>query len=471
MSEQILESAPKPQPLKNSYDAALERLEAAYAEPAAKVEEPAFTVVDKRNAASQQWSHEKSGVSAENAASGRGEQSHHDYHAERPSGPIDRDSSSKPYEAQPSTPERPAYETMDTDQLIFAYAKAEIAGDTQVSDEIRNVYTTAMEEAYTKPGSPISYEEHMASLSRFDQLADAAIAYEKIKNGIDVNVEAEPKTEQLEEVEITEADRTAFLNGEMVFPQAKFVDNEGSVSFDVLLDDGTVKRIKAEELTFEAEENASDSTSEEASTETEAVEGKEKLSFSERVKATWEKGKRGIKNAFSGAYWGTKWTMIGDRIVNRGTEGMTEEEADKKREKNRRDNMLGLAAVGLVLGTAAVTAGITHLIDSANSVDPSTLPHGGHDYAGHVAGHAHHVAEAAAPAPTPEAPDPRLDVHPGEGGYELFGDVGLDTSKWNQHAQELLNRWPQNFYVRDEGGIGLYDKPLPIDAQTFIKGL
>lgn len=85
-------------------------------------------------------------------------------------------------EAAPANPERPSYETMDTDNLMLAYAKAEMIGDKFVTDDIRSVYMTAIEEAYTKPGSLISYEEHMEAVARFDRMADAAIEYEKAKD-------------------------------------------------------------------------------------------------------------------------------------------------------------------------------------------------------------------------------------------------------------------------------------------------
>lgn len=426
---------------------------------------------------------------------------HHDFHKERPAGPIVRDARNRPQyvtggfarnedydkqrgvndprsadkhydevnglsEVQSATPERPSYETMDTDQLIFAYAKAEMIGDKYVTDEIRDVYTTAMEEAYTKPGSPITYEEHQEALARFDRLTNAAIQYEKAKDPeqatrIDAvlgHTKSEsPESEGLESQELTDDDKRALLNGEMVFPEGKFVDSEGNVFFDVMLPDGSVERMEKGQLTFEADE-----------VEAAEAEAEKKKSFSERLKGTWEKSKRGIKNAFSNAWWGAgaRWTTFVDKVVvsRHVTEGMTDEEANKQREKNRRNNMLGLAAAGLVLGTAAVTAGVTHMVDSLSDVDPSTLPPVS---GGDIPSHVHHAVEAIAPAP-----NPNFNIQSGEGGYELFGNLNIDASKWNDNAQTLLDRFPQDFYRMPGGGIGIaHQGLLSPDAQTFINGL
>jgi len=81
-------------------------------------------------------------------------------------------------EAQPETSERPSYATMDTDQLVFTAAKAEMIGDTSVADEIRET----IEEEYTRPDGKMSYDDYQSAIERFDHLLELATEYEKAKD-------------------------------------------------------------------------------------------------------------------------------------------------------------------------------------------------------------------------------------------------------------------------------------------------
>jgi hypothetical protein len=542
MSEKAPEG-PKPGPglhKVESQDETIARLEAELAKPAVVAEqpsaEPAFTFVDKRNAASQAWSKEMkdedaqakldaqlNAVEATNVAETpfveevvsvpapavteaavapattaevttveasdvptveevatptRGKLTHHDYHTQRPAdgsvyrtnknfqraaggtepvgiakngreeydkqiGVNDPNRANKHYdevnglnEAQPATPERPSYETMDTDQLIFAYAKAEMIGDKHVTDDIRNVYTTAMEEAYTKPGSPITYEEHQEALDRFDRLTDAAIEYEKAK------------------------------------------DPEHSA-----LVDAAVERANKEP------------------------------SIGDKLKKWWGKNKESIKNVFKPTYWAERWTnaiapKIGEtasKILNLGINEETDsdEEKDRKRKRNRVIFIAGgasvaVAAIATSYGVGfAVGSGGHHAAEAANAGIGSG--HGGaggntlsaHDQAVANALTPHRapaiseqldqhrqmadIAQNAANAPAIEAPnvnDPGFNISNGEGGLELFSSLNIDPSKWAAHANDLVTKFPQDFYNMPGGGVGIsHQGQLSLEARNAIEAL
>jgi hypothetical protein len=410
----------------------------------------------------------------------RGELSHHDYHVQRPAdgsiyrtsktiqrasggsepagrlknddsvvdeydrqnGVDDPSRAQKHYdevmgtnEAAPETPERPSYETMDIYQLALASAKAEMVGDKFVTDDIRNVYTTAMEEAYTKPGSTISYEEHEEALARFDRLADAAIEHEKARD---------PEHHALV--------------------------------------DAAVERANKEP------------------------------SIGDKLKGLWKKGVESTKKLFRPEFWGERFTAATNKLHEASTwalnlgvnETDSDEEADKKRKRNRVLFIAGGAALA-VAAVAGASYGIGFAVGSSGEHHAATeaLTNGGTG-GGHgaaagdvLSAHDQAVADALTPKHGTDAlnnlsppnavdsqgtaahsaaeafsiHDPGFNVTHGEGGFQLFNKLHIDLSKWDANKATLLNKFPDNFYSMDGGQVGIEDVPLSDAAKEFINTL
>lgn len=451
-----------------------------------KPEASPFNFVDKRNAASKEWSkdahskvdsqdtksaatvaevapvaHKEAAKTPEVPAPKRGELSHHDYHAQRPSEGVYRVgngykhtsdrrfvtkeqyenqtgireypngddgievSSQKHYdevtglnEAQEATPERPSYESMDTDQLIFAYAKAEMIGDKFVTDDIRNVYTTAMEEAYTKPGSLISYEEHQEALERFDRMTEAAIQYEKAK------------------------------------------DPEHSA-----LVDAAIERANKEP------------------------------SIGDKLKKLWNKGKEKVKLLFRKEYWGERFTNASLKVGEASTWalnlGVNEEDDDQEKDRKRNRNRVLFIAGGAAVAVASIAGayGIGYAIGGGGSHGAATeaLTSGngsGRGVGEALSAHDRAIADSltptrgsdipvASPVPTPEASIPvGYDVPNGEGGEQLFNTIGIDPQKWYANQESFLRNFPDQFYRMPGGDVGIAQPgTLPLEVRNAMEAL
>jgi hypothetical protein len=403
---------------------------------------------------------------AEVAIPKRGEHTHHDYHAQRPAdgsiyragktyqrasggaeptgfvkngqeeyvlqnGAHDSNRAQKHYdevmgtnEVAPATPERPSYETMDTDQLIFAYAKAEMIGDKHVTDDIRDVYTTAMEEAYTKPGSPITLEEHEEALARFDRMADAAIEYEKAKD---------PEHSALVDAAVERANREPsvgeklkkFWNKSKEFAKGFYrpgLFTEMWVRADQKLKDG-----KSWALNYGIKPEDDDNEIE-------------------------RKRKRNRRFIVAGAA------------------------------------ALGVAALGgsFALGFAAGSGG-HHVAEAVNAggggnrlsahdqaIANALTPHGAPAVGGQLDQHRQiaDIAQNAAPAPSVETfsiTDPGFNVRPDEGGQELFRNLHIDPAKWNQVKDDLLSKFgPHDVYDMGNGRVGLEDTTFSDAFKQYI---
>jgi hypothetical protein len=417
----------------------------------------------------------------------RAQQSHHDFHAERPATAVYRvgksykyaagtekggkfatkedyekqngsfannselppDSATKHYdevmglskeEAAPATPERADYEKMDTDQLAFAAAKADLLGDKFVLDQIKDVYATPFEAAYTDPDNPtLSLEDYEAAIAQFDKLVAAATDYERAKDP---------------------------AHYELV--------------------DAAVERANKEP------------------------------SLGEKLKGWWNKNGQPVLDKFRPSYWSERWEnaikpKIGEVVtsaLNIGVdlENDSPEVIEKKQKRNRVIFMAGGAAVAIA-AIAAPAFGIGFAMGGGGHHAAEAL--GGGGSAGHpgasvgntLSAHDQAVAEALSPQhqasgpiseqldqhrqmaeaanaanAAPAAPefsvnDPGFTVSSGEGGYKLFHDLNLPDSVWDTNKTTLLQRFPDNFYSMGNGAVGINDRPLSDAAKEFINTL
>lgn len=65
--------------------------------------------------------------------------------------------------------------------------------------------------------------------------------------------------------------------------------------------------------------------------------------------------------------------------------------------------------------------------------------------------------------------NPNFSVDYGEGGIHFFQDLGLTESNWYEVQQELVEKFPDDFYSMRNGDVGLsHVGPLSTEAQQFI---
>lgn len=325
-------------------------------------------------------------------------------------------------EAAPATPERPSYETMDTDQLVFAYAKAEMIGDKFVTDDIRNVYTTAMEEAYTQPGSTISYEEHEEALARFDRLTDAAIEYEKAKD---------PEHSALVDAAVERANKEPSIGDKL-----KKFWSKGKE---------TVKKLFRPEYWGERFTAAGNKIGE-ASTwalnlgvnhETDSDEEKDRKRNRNRVLFV-AGGAAVAVAAIAGAYG------IGYAVGNAG---------------HHATEAIG---GGSGAGGHGAAAGDTLSAHDQAVADALTPKHGGVEGANQISPNV---------APTPEAIPAGYTVQPNEGGEQLFASLNIDPAKWYANQEHLRSISEGHMYIMDDGNVGLRPGQLPEAVRNAIEAL
>lgn len=428
----------------------------------------------------------------------RAQQSHHDFHTERPApaiqrvnntsfqhaagtpnagkfataaeyeiqnGSFEHNSEQRPNAAQEhydklshinegevEISERPDYANMNTDELVFAAAKAELIGDKAVVDQAHEVF----EEEYSRPGSTMTFEDYESAVQQFDRLVEIAVEYEKAKD---------PEHYELVDAAVERANRGP--------------------------------------------------------------------SVGERVKAFWKKGAEKLKMAFRPEYWGERFTAAATKVGEASTWalnlGVKETDSDEEKDKKRNRNRVFLIAGGLAVTAGAIAAsyGIGFAVGSgshgAAAEAAGNLPQGG---GGSGAHHGASVGEAlsqqntdtsfaseqqdqhrqmaeiananTAPAtptannhgeytltPVDQLPDvgppasgaefsindPGFTIHDGEGGYELFNNLNIPDSVWDANKATLLQRFPNDFYPMGNGAVGVEGGQLSADARTFINTL
>ncbi|MES2630837.1 MAG: hypothetical protein V4611_02690 [Patescibacteria group bacterium] len=218
------------------------------------------------------------------------------------------------------------------------------------------------------------------------------------------------------------------------------------------------------------------------------------------AKGWWDKH----RNKFGIHYWRAKWAIaadyVGDKagaLYGRGlnyqvTETMTEVEKQEKREKNRRNIIIGASVLGVaVLGGLAY--GLANEIansgaDLPKGNTPGNSP-GGEDISDWRAKRFGIPADGVkdlpltdlevgvdAPAPAYEAySNPNYNAVDGIGLEELFNNVGLDGTMLYDNdgalLQQLRAEFPQDLYDMNDGGVGINEGWLSPSLQQRIESL
>lgn len=271
---------------------------------------------------------------------------------------------------------------------------------------------------------------------------------------------------------------SAWLDDEQVTIQDVIVSPAGDKAYTVVTAEGETKTVQASNIAFKQEFT-------EAPKEKETLFGKAKNFFK---KFAADRREFGGKAAFS-----ARWDNAKDWLFNRHiTPEMSPEEAQGQKEVNRRNNIIGGTAL-FVTAAAAVGVGVligANIHEQLNADAVANLPTGGGNPAPEAAGSAALVdgmtpaelrAEAAASAAAEASAaadslsqaiqNPNYNVPVGGKGLNMFAGLGLSADTWNQHAQELVQNFPTEFYNQD-GDVRIMNPGwLSEDARKFIEGL
>ncbi len=277
-------------------------------------------------------------------------------------------------------------------------------------------------------------------------------------------------------------------------PSAFAVNSQGEVE---VLDD----ELKAQTANVEADPRV------EQEREAARLAAEQERKFGERVKNWFQKEGKKLQEFGGSVYIGKLFKNGMDGVKNganrmlewRIKEDMSPEEKDKIRKQNRYGAIaFGAAAAALTIGLFAangmnanesgVEPGALPTPEPTETVDPNlqdilnpggaaggdTEPNFGPgmtipDWDGPIGG-----GEAAPEVAAPEVvvPNEAFNIPAGGGGEQLFGDLGIDTSKWYANENTLLANFPNDFYRMESGHVGI-SRPgfLSQGAQDAINAL
>jgi len=369
----------------------------------------------------------------------------------------------------------PDYKAMGLMEIAKEAAKAKLADNTDKFDEIRAIAKDNLIEQAQRAenGVDLTPEELEKELARFDKLSDMFSGRISKPEGYSKKPEAplDPKDDDEE-------------------PEPQPGDDKGAPKITLLGDLGL--------------DDPRKTGAEGTGTDPETKTNKEK------AQALWEKAKSGLKSGFTKDFWASKWAWAGMKageaaalvgraqsaMINYRTEGMNEEEAEVQRKKNRRNSMIGVAALALGVGALSMGLGMNALHETGvEAAGPDIIPDTGLTDQLRV--------NQDLPLNTPELPtsatpdsnladlfrvdqtpqvntpelvtpvvdtNPVIDIQRGEGGYALFDRLGLTADQWRDNRDQLLT-FTDDFNVVDGGVRIKHAGPLTPGAQAFINGL
>lgn len=243
--------------------------------------------------------------------------------------------------------------------------------------------------------------------------------------------------------------------------------------------------------------------------EVEQPEQKAEKSRIEKLKAFFAKEGKKLQEFGGAAYFGEQFrrAMSGARsFLNKEvTDGMSQEQAESIRKRNRRLKMLGegaaivggLAIAGLSINGSGMLEGST---DVASTLDLNALDNqGGFEARGFnpfdAAPSLDVTPDTSALIPdqvpvdtSTEVPgdssirwseddiataSTEYNIESGQGGISLFGQLGLSEDAWYSHAAELAQKFPSDFYMDATGEVGInYNGgQLSQGAREYIEAL
>lgn len=409
------------------------------------------------------------------------------------------------------------YDDFSQERLIFAAAEKMLLGDRAGYDDMRALYEVPILNEVTEPGTNVPIQKYDDDMAHFDREVKTLVArfiasdpeqYPKWAYSDDL-MPAKPTKQEILALETapdetideqpahmhplvdndhsSESDQSskpdrpivtekatvrqdlpltqqevlyAFYQGRQVTLQKKFRTKDGIEKYQILTQDGETKRINTANVQIGPDYRP---TAPERDTNTQTT-AKEKASL---------------------LYWGNKLANFrhnaADWAINRRTDGLDEQQAERQRARNRRVIIaLGAGAALLGLGVA-IGYGVGHSIgehaEHARDVaqDPTlftpTDTSAAHEHVRSISDAVSQPAGSETVA-SPPAPDVNFTISHGEGGYALFQSEGLSSAQWNQHAEQLLQQYPADFYRMPGGGVGLsHQGLLSQGAQDFIRSL
>lgn len=236
----------------------------------------------------------------------------------------------------------------------------------------------------------------------------------------------------------------------------------------------------------------------------------------EKVKGFWARNREAIKMPEGVKYWAERWK---DRVTNPYYElgaslttfiaqrqdkyeqklaDMSSEEREDRRKANRVLSVLGTASVAaavIVPAVLRINGYDTHfgassiangLLDNDNGLNPlQNMPStGSHEALSSAAGSptmlehqntpdlengARWNTPDTVPTPVPEAVSPdAFNIEHNEGGLQLFGRLNLKETDWDSAKQDLLVKFPKEFYLSGDDIRINHVGMLPQEVQQYI---
>jgi hypothetical protein len=285
-----------------------------------------------------------------------------------------------------------------------------------------------------------------------------------------------------------------YLNGEKVTILEYVEQPKGQRSaYTIEKADGSIEAVYTDEVSFKRE-----FAQPENSTEVEPAE-EEELSKFDRAKKWFEGGVKKLQAYAGNVYWGTTWNQPGTWFAERGiTEGMSFEEVQKQKLKNRTNSILGRTAA-VVVAAILIKNGNDFLmgLDNAplfesapatpegpivqtefgngNSIpDSGTIASVDNAEGYRTIGAVPSFFESGAAAETPSdagIDNAAYDIPESGTGIGLFDKLELGADKWNQNAQTLADRFPNDFYREGSDVRIAHPGMLSAEARQFIESL
>ena len=352
----------------------------------------------------------------------------------------------------------PNYEAMGVLQLAKEAAKARQLGDRAEEEAVREAvehYLTmdAMKDESESPEeAQARYESEIARyeslVNRFGERPDAHQQQSHEAHDTPEAEEGASQSEDAEEQPTLGKELERYVPGK----ELELYTGEGGV-----VDAEVVDVVDADVVDDEDEQEA---------TETEQQQV---------AKKWWQKTADRFKSLSGASAWAAAWaeTRVASPVrdkwnswLNRGVEdSMTEEEKEKQRKENR--YLTIVAGTGLVvLGAIATGVLIANGMQGAGDTVADGLKESA---AGWGPGEQNTPVDLGDISPE-QSFDP-INVASGEGGIELFNNLGLNSDIWYDNAQTLLHQFPQDFYLEGTDVRIAHPGALSQGAQDFINSL
>jgi len=184
---------------------------------------------------------------------------------------------------------------------------------------------------------------------------------------------------------------------------------------------------------------------------------------------------RESKPLFTWAYWKGRWNA---RAMNRRVaEASNDQEREGENKKTRRAWIAGSLALFVAITTSAIAGDAATEHAAQEHVAESS--HDDHDVNRQFwEGMDHNkvqldIAPLVTPTATPEtaAQQAAFNIKKGEGGLQLFKDLGLTSADWYAHKDTLATQFPGDFYNWNGDVRILNTGPLSAGAQQYIKAI